>query len=301
MSRRTTTRAAAAALLLPLALAGCSGSPSATAPAETGASASTPAGEGPFSSMPGDAVDTDTFVNTMSQAITEAGTYSILSDTQVSGSPVKVDGAADMSDPENPKFRGSMSIGGQGTEMVLVDRVIYLQLAGLAGGKYIEMPLEQLAGSLGDTNVEQLFDQREQLEAQKSAIESITYGGATTSDGTQLYKYTVVLDPNALMSELGATAAPQPSTDATGGTQELSYDYYVDDNALPHTVVVDDPSLQSHTRFSDYGKPVTITAPPSSEVTTLPSSIAPGGEMEPPAAGPSGVEDAPAGQSSPSA
>lgn len=273
MTRRISVRAAAVLFAVPLALSACgggnSGNNATTAAPETVATSSAPAASGPFNTAPGAEVDKTTFVQETMKATTDKGTYAMEADTSAGGQAMQMTGSVDAKDAANPKMTMKMTLGAQTLDFLIVDKSAYMQLPGVAGGKYIKMALEDLFKAGGGTgDFEKMLNPQGQLAAQSAAIEKVTYVGEEAVDGETLYHYTVVVDPQKALEAAGQTAIPTDA--ATAIPEKLEYQYYLDSEKLARRIKIDDPSMSVDMRMKDYGKPVTITAPPTSQVTTLP-------------------------------
>lgn len=272
MTRRISVRATAVLLAVPLALSACggnnTGNSTTTAAPTTAATSAAPAASGPFNTAPGDEVDKATFIQETSKATTDKGTYAIEADLSAAGQPMTMTGSVDAKDQANPKMTLKMTLGGQAMDFLIVDKMAYMQLPGVTGGKYIKMSLEEMYAAGGGTgDFEKMLNPQGQLEAQQAAIESVTYVGEEAIDGETLYHYTVVMDPRKAMEAAGQTA--MPSAAATAMPEKMESQYYLDSDKLTRRAKIDDPNMSLDMRMKDYGKPVTITAPPTSEVTTM--------------------------------
>lgn len=272
MTRRISVRATAVLLAVPLALSACgggnTGNNTTTAAPTTAATTAEPAASGPFNTTPGGEVDKTTFIQETSKATTDKGTYAIEADLSAAGQPMTMTGSVDAKDQANPKMSIKMTLGGQAMDFLIVDKMAYMQLPGVTGGKYIKMSLEEMyAAGGGSGDFEKMLNPQGQLEAQQAAIDSVTYVGEEAVDGETLYHYTVVVDPAKAMEAAGQTALP--SAAATAMPEKIEYQYYLDSDKLTRRAKIDDPNMSLDMRMKDYGKPVTITAPPTSQVTTM--------------------------------
>lgn len=273
MTRRISVRATAVLLAVPLALSACGGGDSGDnatqAAPTTAATSSAPAASGPFETAPGAEVDKTTFIQETTKATSDKGTYAIEADMSAAGQPMTMTGSVDAKDQANPKMTLKMTLGGQAMDFLIVDKMAYMQLPGVTGGKYIKMSLEEMYAAGGGTgDFEKMLNPQGQLEAQQAAIEKVTYVGEEAVDGETLYHYTVLMDPAKAMEAAGQTALP--SAAATAMPEQLAYEFYLDSEKLTRRAKIDDPSMSVDMRMKDYGKPVTITAPPTSQVTTMP-------------------------------
>ncbi len=271
MTRRISVRAAAVLLAVPLALSACGGGSgnNATSPPTTEATTAAPAASGPFNTVPGDEVDKTTFIQETTKATSDKGTYAIDADMSAAGQPMTMTGSVDATDQTNPKMTLKMTLGQQTMDFIIVDKSAYMQLPGVSGGKYIKMSLEEMYAAGGGTgDFDKMLNPQGQLEAQQAAIDTITYVGEEADGGETLYHYTVVIDPMKALEATGQTAIPTDA--ATAMPEKMEYQYYLDSDKLTKRAKIDDPQVSVDMRMKDYGKPVTITAPPTSQVTTMP-------------------------------
>ncbi len=266
MKIRIRKAAVVAALALPLALGACSSGTDA-APTGAGTSATTAAESGPFNAAAGQEVDKDAFMDQTHAAMMDAKTYAMTMTMAMGGQNVTIKGVGDMSDEKNLKVRMSMEGAAQGMgalNMLLIGQKMYMQLPGQAGGKYVEMPLEQLTQA-GGQDIQKLLNPAESLRMSKDAVQKVTYVGEEDVSGEKLRHYTMVLDLAKANQAAGVTAAPTPT-----GAQTVPYDVWVDGDKRIRKLDMTVEGTKVAMTLDKYGEPVDIVAPPSASITTMP-------------------------------
>lgn len=257
LSTRSRSGAALAAGLLLLApLAGCGSDKAkstAHGPTTSGSPSGAPTGSG-ASSVSGTSVDVNQFITEVTTAMKAKGTAHMVMAIGSSASAV-----ADVDYAGGTAMRITMTTGSQKVNVVLTGGVMYLQQT--TGGKYVKIGksdpalgglLTQLS-SIGPTA---------SLTSMKPGIKKILDVGTETIDGTQVHHYSVTVDTAKAASAFGAAAgsvgAGQPKT--------ITFDMYVDSEHLLRELDVTASGQKIHMTVGDWGKPVTIAAPPASQV-----------------------------------
>lgn len=268
MKPRTTRIAAALTLPLVIGLGACSGDNGAT----PGASSTTAAQEqqtDPFTVAAGTDVDTATFLQQTQQAQQQAKTFHIDMTMSAQGQQLKLVGDQDVADPNAPKAKLTMSAPGQqqGVNLVLDGQNVFMQMPGQAGGKYVKMSMQEIAAS-GGADFKKLMNPSESLKAQQQAIDKITFKGEEDVSGTKLRRYALVIDPVKAQQAAGATNVPTPTGTAAA---KIPYDVWVDSNKLVRKMQLEQNGAKVQMDMSKYGEPVSITVPPSDQVTTPPA------------------------------
>ena len=186
---------------------------------------------------------------------------------------------------------------GSSMEIILKDGVEYLKFAGgmmaqLPGGKqWLKIDLNQMsAGGAGAglgsaLTVNQNTDPAQQLRLLLTSG-NLKKVGPQTVDGVSTTHYAGDVDPaKMLQTHAGSTLSPadiqklQSSLQTAGITSE-HIDLWLDRAGLPAEIKVSADSsmgaIKVDEHFSDWGAPVSITAPPADQVTDI-SKLAPGG------------------------
>jgi hypothetical protein len=272
MNRRPNARARraiAAGVVVPLLAVGAAacGDDNATsgkaAAATTSPSAS--ASDTPSSQPAGEEVDAAQFADDLATA------YDNLTTAKVS---LSFDGPAKIVSSGVVDYRGDdpalkMSVeGAYGTgttsEVILVDKAMYLQVAG-KNAKYLKIDLSDpnnpLADSMGDMAA---IDPRATIEAFTKNVKSVHKIGSEDVDGTPTTHYVLVADTQALGDQLGKKADLPKS---------LSYDMWLDQEGRPRRIESDLGGQGSmRTDMTDYGSDVSVEAPPADQVQEMPGS-----------------------------
>ena len=155
---------------------------------------------------------------------------------------------------------------GTTSEMILVDKKMYLQVAG-KNPKNLEIDLSDpdnpLAKSMGDMSA---IDPRATIEAFTQNVKSVTRSAPRTSTAPRPRTTCWSRTPQALGDKLGKEADLPKS---------VSYDMWLDDEGRPRRIQADlgdQGSMQ--TDMTDYGSEVSIEAPPADQVQAMPGSSA---------------------------
>jgi hypothetical protein len=246
--RGRTALAAIAATTLGLALSACGGSGSgdhSQAPGSTGAGASSTAGD---AFAPGSKVD----VATARQMITDGfgGDGTVHMGVTMTGQ-VQASGTGDMdfkAKPAKGSFTlSSSTLGGGSIAMLMVDDAMYLK-AQQFGPKYLKVSMagkNNLASraGLGSLDPTAMFD------SLADRVAGGTYVGKESLDGASTDHYTFSLDKAA-----GSPATMQAWFDSDGRYRQIR--------------AVSGGNTVTET-FSDWGEPVTVTAPPAAQVKDM--------------------------------
>jgi hypothetical protein len=164
--------------------------------------------------------------------------------------------------------------------------VVYETLPGLStvapGKSWLSIDLSSLqkeeaqdpsSGSLGSNPAVML-----QMLAQQG--NTVVPLGPSTIDGTAVNGYTVTVDPARAERQIKKAALPPWMQQAVAGLKvhDLRFKVYVDQSGLLRSMVsqvsestgeAGNVSFSETLDFSDYGTPVTVTAPPASQVETF--------------------------------
>lgn len=156
-----------------------------------------------------------------------------------------------------PRTDISVKIVGQSLRLIAVQEKVYLQRS--AGAKYVVLTkddpsLAALGGGLAD------LDPQQALAGIADAITEVREVGPATIDGAELTRYTVRLDGQ----EIGeGMLSMVPGVDLS---EELVLDLYVDADDLVHLLEADLGGNELVLKVTDWGSPVTITAPGAAEI-----------------------------------
>lgn len=267
--RRTALAGLAVAALGLTAACGSSsgGNDTGAASASAGSTSSTAASDGAANApAPGSTVDNASIKKMFTDATNAATTVHV---EMKMGGQIAMSGGGDMdmkSRPVKADLRlTSSSLGGGAIQMLMVDNAAYLKTAQL-GDKYLKVSLAGKNSALGQMGLSSL-DPSAMFDRFSHAISSGTYVGKETVDGTATDHYRFTVDAKAI-----ASAMPSVSAQATAVPDTETVDVWFDGDGRykqMKTVVGSETVSES---FSDWGKPVTVKAPPASQVQDMTSA-----------------------------
>ncbi|MFC8732060.1 LppX_LprAFG lipoprotein [Luteimicrobium sp. NPDC057192] len=269
MRRRPFYGLAALALGTALTVAGCAGdggSSSSASPAATTTASSAAGGKAENA-----ALTADTFATRLADAQKAKKSVQLSMTTTMAGQKVGVEGKVDLGGSK-VAMDETVTMPGVMPEMTIraVDGVIYMNMGKLSKNKWIEVDPSDTSDPLASqfTGMLDGADPTQQLEGLKGAITSLEKSGSPEKvDGVDAQKYVLTVDTTklggALKSQVGAAGASLPKT--------ITYTYWVDSDDLMRKVEADVAGAKVEMHFSHWGEPVTITAPPKSDI--LPGGI----------------------------
>lgn len=262
---------AAVCVAVAVGLAGCSGTTAGTATAGPGASAGTPAAVAPaaFTS----AADLAGALRTASGDKTSAKlafTFG-LGNESVTGTGAYSGSGGDA------RMQMTMKVAQQGDlDMIVIGGDIYVKIPGAPGGK----PWIKASTSSGSAIDKEFAGFGDHVDVAKQVAQlddggTITGSSSDTVDGTPATKYTITLDP----AKLAANGTPQQQaaiqTVIEQGVSSIDMTMWVTSDNLPLRISYSVPLQGQNTsfdmRYSDWGQPVDISAPPADQVTETPS------------------------------
>jgi hypothetical protein len=267
MSRPVLRRAVAAAVL-PLALGSLSacGSDDNAKAEDTSSSSSSSGGSGADTTpSEGETVDPADFVDRFQSGF-ENTTTAHETMTMDMGSSGSMTGEGDIDYSEgSPSMDMTMSsdMAGGDVQVILVDSVFYMKAPGMGGEKYLKLDMNDPNSPLGSLGSQ--LDPQEALKSFGEGVKTVTYVG---EDGGE-DQYTVTVDTAKMLASMGQDAA-----DAAGAQMpdEISYDVWLDDEDRVTKMTIDLGKMGTmEMELSDFGKDVSIEAPPSDQVTEMPS------------------------------
>lgn len=178
------------------------------------------------------------------------------------------------------------TVGTVDMTMTIIDNVIYTDMFQSVGAQmptpWVSIdptnddPASQLfAGALGDQQA--MADARAMLTENADLVE-VEEGEQGTVDGVEATEYLMTVSIDDLL-EIGAFPEGQLGADASElPIDEITYSFWVDDEYLPVSIgfdmEIEGVTLTMEMRFSDWGEPVTIEAPPASDVTDIGDAMA---------------------------
>ncbi|MFC4000450.1 hypothetical protein ACFS2C_21335 [Prauserella oleivorans] len=194
---------------------------------------------------------------------------------------------------ENTAVAMTMDMAGQQMEMRFVDQTMYMklpqQLSAQTGGK----PWVKISAEGTDPLSQQLGGQLDQMAAQSDPSKSLEYvkqagnivsSEETTLDGQQVTHYTVELDFKKIADQMAAGGLTQEQiAQLSGKIDKLPMQLWLNSDQLPVQVSMDMTKIMEAAgagnqkaemvmKYTDWGAPVNVEAPPASEVGELPSN-----------------------------
>ncbi|MGC4111617.1 MAG: hypothetical protein QM747_14590 [Nocardioides sp.] len=261
-----TVRKAAVAVVLPLALgtlAACGSDSSGTAlspQATTGGQQTT--------SASGSQVTSADFVKLMQGAASKITTVKVAMTGDASGQKFSMKGDMDLTG-DKPAMDMTMdmaSSGLSGLSMRLVDGTMYVSLGAMTQGKYVKFDLDDPNNPLGSlsSSLDQLDPAKMIGQMGPDVFQHVRYLGS--SPAGKHYRATLITAKAPQIKGLPASAtANLPKT--------MAYDAWMDSQGRFTRFVVSVPKFMKMTaQYSDYGAPVHITAPPASQITSMPGT-----------------------------
>ncbi|GAA3823087.1 MULTISPECIES: hypothetical protein [Amycolatopsis] len=183
----------------------------------------------------------------------------------------------------------TMSVGGQSQEMRIVDKVLYLKLpeeaqAATGGKPWATFPEGSEAAKTLGASLEQAEsnDPSKTLEQIEKAG-TITRSEQTTLDGQQVSHYWVTIDVAKASDELASSGLPAETLEQLK-SMNVTYpmELWLNSDQLPVQITQDlGPVMQAvgapaeaqqakiTMKYSDWGAPVDVTAPPADQVGEL--------------------------------
>lgn len=191
--------------------------------------------------------------------------------TQAAGQSVPITGVIDMRG-ESVSARMTIDLSGMGTpsQMVMVDRVVYVQVPG-SGGRYYKIDVADPSGPLASLGqAYNGLDPGSMMSAMSPRMfRSVTDHGVTTVHGQQVHHYSARMNLRAVRAlHLGTTTA-LPRT--------ASYDVWLDGQGRLARFRMRMGRTGAVTgTYSHYGMAVHIVPPPAARVLPLPGTTSVG-------------------------
>ncbi|CUR55688.1 exported hypothetical protein [metagenome] len=276
-ARRVAATVATPVLLFGLVACGGDDKPAsdAAAPVASGSpsdSASDPASESPSEEASAEdeaveEIDADDFADKMANSFDNTTTAQVAMQLSSSGLDMSATGAVDYTgDTPSMALRMTAPTLGAGTiDMRLIDQVMYMSMPMIdPSGKFFKIDLTDknnpMGESLGDMSS---FDPQSTIENFSKGVKSVKIVGEESIDGEDTTHYKVTTLTKAISSQLGGKTAGMPKT--------FVYDVWLDgDDRMRKMVAAVDKQTSVEMTMTDFGSPVSIKAPPSSEVQDMP-------------------------------
>lgn len=223
--------------------------------------------------VPGARVSRQQVVGLYTDALMDATTVRIALDTTSKSLGVRGSGTADIG-PDGPllQFRVSLpQLGDQQVELrVLRDRV-YLKAAAL-GPQWFSAPLTSLVGPQGEqvTSLLRQFDPRQLIQAVDDGFASATFRDREKVDGRTADRYRLTLDTDAVLRQVQGLRGTALRKAEAGLPKRSTQDVWfaVDGGDLLRVRTAGGQG-STDVRYTRWGDPVSITAPPASQVKRL--------------------------------
>jgi hypothetical protein len=282
---RKTAGLLAAGLALTLTLVGC-GTKTAGSPTAGDGAAGSNSSDGGALKVFGNALDLAGAVNNKSK---DKQTFKVSMDGSAAGQSLKGDGAFDLSGAD-PKLKMAMNLGTLGQmEMVVVGKVLYIKIPASLGssmGAPTDKPwfkissdgTDPLSKTLGPM-LDQLgnnFDIAKQMDQIKNAG-TIDKSVKETLNGEETTHYYMTVDVVKAMENVPMDPQlKQKAIDVAkqSGNTTSKTEMWVNRDNLPVQVVSSSSmagqTVKVTTKYTDWGKPVTIAAPPENQIAQLP-------------------------------
>jgi hypothetical protein len=256
--RRVATSAAATALALTLAACGGNDTAKDTS-ASTGPTASATTGQqlsGPeFAAVLKSALDKATTAHLTMDLGSKAGT---------------AEGDADFTKtPPEAAIKLSVEQLGGDVEVRMVGGTLYLKSPSF-GDKWVSASLDDAKSPLGSLGTE--LDMTKTLQTFADAVVSATDEGTDTVDGESLQHYKAAVDTKKLVSSLSSAG-----TDAGSVPNTMDQNWWFDSDGMLRKFSTDLGGQALTVTMSNWGEDVSIDAPPSDQVTKMPSMGTGGG------------------------
>jgi hypothetical protein len=249
-----------------LALTACSGGSASTPPAPASTSAPAASASGTASTQAGE--DAKALAARVVAAMAAKKTAKVSMTAKSAAGETTGSGSVEFGETTHMAMR----VVSDATTMnlVLLDKVMYVKASGLPTDKWIKVSAgasDQLSQALAPTL--ESISSNASVEAMLAGYDGVpvTRGGTSTLDDVAVTEYTYALDSAALAAGIPENLRAQAGAELDGATGTTQM--WVDDEGLVRKVLatVDLTSGTTTTtlRYTDWGAPVTIQAPPAAQ------------------------------------
>jgi hypothetical protein len=219
---------------------------------------------------PAGTLDQDDFIETVSRA--ERDARSVAMDMRIGGPGVeqmhlagRVHQGTSTSDIAM-ELEVSGSVFPSPLSVIVVDEVMYLEMGGLTGGKYVKYDLRDANSSMGDLLTGVQLNPTAQLRGFRGAIEDFDVDGTERLDGVDTAHYRVTVETAALLDNLD-TSSDQLFGAGVEPPEQLTYDFWVGPDRLPRRISVTMADLTTQMDMRAWGEPIDIKAPSPHQIT----------------------------------
>jgi len=264
---------AAVVVVTALSLTACGGTSKDAADKSTDSpsSASTDSGSGSDSGSGYTPLTKDNFASAIADSYKQKSSAHM---EMTMGDTVKASGDVSYAD-KSPGMKLAMTVSQSGQKLqieeILVDGVLYMSSPGLTpSGKYVKIDSKTPGvGSMSDLlkNV----DPASMIGQMTKSLDKLEYAGTTKIDGNSTHHYKMTVDAKKAVSSLGLSDLP--SSAATAIPDSITYDAYFNDDNTIRRITMDIMGQSMQMDMTDWGTPVTITAPKKSDVVDLGSMM----------------------------
>ena len=155
-------------------------------------------------------------------------------------------------------------LGGGVMEMRLVDGVMYIAMPPMTPeGKFFEIDTNDPNSPFGDLSSVTQGDPLATFDAFDAGLKQVRYLGAEDVDGEDLDHYVLTVDARKAAQAQGSGVPP-------GAARTITYDLWIDDEDLMRRMQFDEGRGGMTMTMSDWGKAVTVEAPPKSALMQIP-------------------------------
>jgi hypothetical protein len=179
---------------------------------------------------------------------------------------------------KDPKAEFSMQAAGTTMKIRMLGTVFYVsvpeaQRAQMEGKSWMKMDLAAAGGEAAGSAFTKQFDDMDPVRQVKALLagDEVTVVGEETVNGVKTVHYTVTNPLATYLGQLDGDLKDGAQKElAKAGIKDIKTDVWVDEKYQPRRVHVVMGSLTDMTvDYTDYGKPVTVEAPPAAEVFDL--------------------------------
>ncbi|HUQ00793.1 MAG TPA: hypothetical protein VM093_10080 [Aeromicrobium sp.] len=136
-------------------------------------------------------------------------------------------------------------------DVIVIGDTVYVPIE----DKYMSMSMDSMKGQ-GLPDMSSALDPHVQAKAFDSAVTAFKQAGPSESiDGVKATPYAITIDPKKAPDVFGATF-----------TEPLSFVFFVGPDDLPRKMVYKDPNGEFVAKYSHWGRPVNIEAPPADKI-----------------------------------
>lgn len=260
-------RSLAAVALAPLALTGlvACGDDNSASNSSTSVRAGAPA------AAPGEGVAPAAFTHSIEHgfdAVTTA--HMTMTVTSARMGEIKAEGDIDRTG-DSPAAAMTMDLpmaGGQ-ADIRLVDKVMYLKMGQLTGGKFWKLDLDDPHSPFSSFGSQ--LDPESSFRSLAKGLAKVRYVGQEEVGGQRLDHYRASIDTQKIADRLQGMVGSGASIPKGALPGRMQYDVWLDSQGRPTKVTTQMGQAGSMTMtMSDWGAPVDIQAPPSDQVTPMP-------------------------------